>query len=1286
LPVIPKFITRKRPLTEKEWQAALDATPQSNARKQLQYYHSAVKKGYNKYLQADCPIEPISGVFLVDTQGDIQEVGEGIISVIRQLCTGKEITSIPRDCSRAIISPIECESRIALVLERSALENLTTIAISGSPLEVKQTFNPFDQPVSGQTENQDAYTLYVDARSSSTSGKSAAWIARYWNGLHYLHRLAGKKKEPQVIWLDLAGILSNPKLAHTRLRMSEQDEIIQEFFKSIDVKDFSHQVNGYLYDGEYPPDIHSIVAGERKLNCDTIVVVSGWDWVRDSTPPRLVKALGELERLLATDLQDEDCDVLWFKKAVPSEHTSGKYLSRAVHPFYDSSSHRHYVTDIVWDLPLRPYAFHQKAPMLDDVRIMIEQSENKVISYFAEVPPLEGWTARFRSKQWAERETSSKGTSLGRGLLTAHSLIDDRSNRDLRLDLLQDSLELVPFLRENFEQDERNKYQFTPLSVEYRSTEPSSSGGIMSRVRYRARIKANGHGRSYAEKLQVIPEKEITRARRYRNDKIHVKPVTQIYRPPDVVRLAIDSINEAEVQRKELRRLRRTVTFLSRRVKSEDYLWERLTVTLSSCLKTATEDEPLKALKKVVSILKKDELCNDTWRLLEWHREKRLGDGLLPEASKRTHDILESRPHIATLYGNYLFLFLVAIKVVHPGLKEVDIETLWDVLRSWQLYHLGFELKDKDKRKRLIPKFDMRSVWSNLNKRAKELVATPVPVQTQVRHGLLLDCEDQGCWLFLQNRYDKTKLVNGYWEDRIPVNVRGAFSWTTNAHNVMAASLEKAMSTEFIHNIMVGTLDGIEYLWVLADGEWELGGEVKIIPRKKDAISQIRGMRINYPSKSSIEQPRGAAVPPGLEARVKGTLEEIGEDLRDVIPVECILSIDGLGYLVEFERKGKTVDTRRVQRTSEVLSLLRRPVVEGVPLQSSVNPNQYLTWDPYQDIEFEQLPLLKPYVFRKEPYIEIDAPLPLTCVELLSAEEVPLNLTVTHVEENCPVLKGINQHGTCWQVDVPTSCKDERLRDMFREPVDTRDILSMMESKRFIFEQYLYKVKLKFQPDPSTREGFVFREEWKIAKHLGLPQVPVGSFWRLDSETLRGKFHRSKGALEISFESSITGEWRNRTILFTFTEMIGSEDVDPSVEVAKERVKDVVKPYFNCDEEEWMKKLVNHRYVMRKIEELVPKIIFAELGEEGGVDLLKRKVEYHRELTSADPLEQGDLAEALVEYAQVLLIDGSFSAARNHVNEAISIYEKQLEKWGSEDTRLELEAAREVLKQIEDSQ
>ncbi len=63
---------------------------------------------------------------------------------------------------------------------------------------------------------------------------------------------------------------------------------------------------------------------------------------------------------------------------------------------------------------------------------------------------------------------------------------------------------------------------------------------------------------------------------------------------------------------------------------------------------------------------------------------------------------------------------------------------------------------------------------------------------------------------------------------------------------------------------------------------------------------------------------------------------------------------------------------------------------------------------------------------------------------------------------------------------------------------------------------------------------------------------------------------------------------------------------------------------------EWKKGLVNHEYVMRIIEELIPRIIFTEQGEEGIVDLLDRKVEYQRKQTSADPIEQADLAEVLV--------------------------------------------------------
>jgi hypothetical protein len=106
---------------------------------------------------------------------------------------------------------------------------------------------------------------------------------------------------------------------------------------------------------------------------------------------------------------------------------------------------------------------------------------------------------------------------------------------------------------------------------------------------------------------------------------------------------------------------------------------------------------------------------------------------------------------------------------------------------------------------------------------------------------------------------------------------------------------------------------------------------------------------------------------------------------------------------------------------------------------------------------------------------------------------------------------------------------------------------------------------------------------------------------------------------------------------------------------------------------------------VEEYKQVIPKIIFAELGKEGGANLLKRKVEYHRKQTTADPLEQIDLAKVLVEYAQALLKDEKSSAARKHVEEAINIYENQLEKW-DDDMRGDLETANKLLKQVENGE
>jgi len=102
--------------------------------------------------------------------------------------------------------------------------------------------------------------------------------------------------------------------------------------------------------------------------------------------------------------------------------------------------------------------------------------------------------------------------------------------------------------------------------------------------------------------------------------------------------------------------------------------------------------------------------------------------------------------------------------------------------------------------------------------------------------------------------------------------------------------------------------------------------------------------------------------------------------------------------------------------------------------------------------------------------------------------------------------------------------------------------------------------------------------------------------------------------------------------------------------------------------------------------QVIPKIIFKELGKEGGADLLKRKIQYHRKRASSDPVKEINLAETLVEYAQALVKDGKFSVGRNHVEEAISIYEKQLQKWDDDDIRRDLEVANNLLKEIENGE
>ena len=144
----------------------------------------------------------------------------------------------------------------------------------------------------------------------------------------------------------------------------------------------------------------------------------------------------------------------------------------------------------------------------------------------------------------------------------------------------------------------------------------------------------------------------------------------------------------------------------------------------------------------------------------------------------------ESRPQIATLYGNYLFILLVALRLKHPSLVETHLEILWNVVKSWVLVQLGFaETKHDEVYGK--PKFHVLGLWHNLCTRARVLIQIPEPTQTRIRFGRIVTSdtsEEPYSGLFLENIHERSQVLCGFWNSLIPLRTDSRFRWTLTNH------------------------------------------------------------------------------------------------------------------------------------------------------------------------------------------------------------------------------------------------------------------------------------------------------------------------------------------------------------------------------------------------------------------------------------------------------------------------------------------------------------------------
>jgi hypothetical protein len=779
------------------------------------------------------------------------------------------------------------------------------------------------------------------------------------------------------------------------------------------------------------------------------------------------------------------------------------------------------------------------------------------------VPLLENWSARFWSKK-SKRPSKKKGrtTTPGRDALSAEDII---GIEELRKELINDSIDLIPWLCNNYP-DKCKKDDEITIKLDVQCIplygEPMKPKSVMSRVMYRAHVRGAKGMRAFVSSQNLIPKEKITHPRHYRlyRRKKRRTVNTQTYRAPDEKHLEFRNLRDETARNVEIRRLRQTLSFL---VKHKDSFATETSCSdflkqLDGLVPDKSDPFELDELNKISELFMVHDVTSEIWDSMLWFRENRLGVGLRLNEQAYLDALLESRPYVATLYGNYLILLLVALTRKYPDLRIDQVQSLWLVVKSWHLRQIGFYLRDVSGVSR--PKFDVRAIWSNLNKRAAVLTQLPQPAQSAVKYGQLIVTvhgDDYDYWVFIENEYNQDRLRSGLWIGQNPLTLTPTMKWSESDNREIADHASNVELKE-THDLLACKIEGVEYLWLYGEDEWNLQGELVTISRKSSALASIRGMQIKpIFSGETPETPLGVTKPSNMTKRVKNELLDITRLRQHIFNTQCELGLETGMYTVNFESNGEQVDWRVVNRTSDLLDILRRPLVEGLPLQSSRDPSVYMSWNPYEDIDYRELQLLRPYVERKTPYVHVRVPLPLTCNELLDQPPVVSTVTISHDESECPLVDGTaSDHGMCWRI----KSEDSELSGLAASVLTDVDISSLINAGAVFLEGQRCKLNISFEVDPKERCGIVFRESKRIARALDLKPLRSGVFLELDSEQLRYVLTGYIDGVQVGIYSSITGE---RVSSGSLIPPKGNWQIKEVIEDFIEETKEFLKTYFS---------------------------------------------------------------------------------------------------------------------------
>jgi hypothetical protein len=1035
---VPVLNAWKRFLTEREWASTKGSVPPQDHLSQLDAYENVLLSEYNALLGGVLQQNHLwKGVVTLDVSQDFSSTKKAFDQLLRELA------------DRLVNGEFNGQWKALTIEEDSSKERNPRVAITMTPaigdISVLKSIEPLgsidlEDPFKERIKDDVLFTQYISVPSPTSSGKTAAWLAKNWHLLNHL--VESEKASPSnFIWLDLLGDYPTKQLIEMRFgldALKQKRKIttyeygpLRKTLSKIHFISLREVTNRFLFDddAEGIMQIQDILKDSDK-DTRKIVVVDGWSVLEKMLPTTNKKNLTALERVLLQVLEQSVREVIWVDDGADHPQVNATYQRPCVHPLFYTSPRKRVVDEILWNLPTAPRKTGWTSPQYDDCRVIIQDVATKHPPWISviHVPILRGMARKFRATtikspvkateylgELNQQQNMYGRDFRGAAIQVRSEIIDEESLASVKAQ----ALTLIPSLRRK--EDGRSSGQtygnwtatYTP--VDSGVVQPSLTSRLHLDVTQPPPVPNRTSNKSdkIESDMTYVEADHITRGWIHKTsteEDDEDKPVVTSRRPPHAYSRRRREVDTLKTRQQEVRRIATAAEYLARKAPHYDSLFREIVSICSHASDAAVSEEFLLSILQQVrtTILRKNE-PRQVWNLLLATRLHST-DLLDTENQRVLRQAQKNNPELLELYGMNLFLAIVS--VVDRVLKRVDssiCETLWSAVTRWQFYQMGFEKEEDDN---FAQRYDFQTIHANLVWRAQQMKDTTSLSKPTfpVQFGQLLvrDKGDSGqSWLLFPSF--KSTMFGALLEEQLGAYLRQSWYRGVIDPERIKEVAEEALTRDGWDEYSIALVDvkTQRVLFVKTKGddgeEWTLTGAFEYGTPPKEQSQPVRWIRLSQPLPETLLALHGFLLespPNGVRTLCDNVLRkacEWGGVIRDV---SCVLTIDAekQTYKIELREGRKTIAQKVTASTDDVISFLRYPLKKGEYFSTA--DGILLKWDPLRDIDYDDvvvkgpdgtteyfsMTVIKPLIHRSTFFPESYS-LPASCKELLQTQQ-----------------------------------------------------------------------------------------------------------------------------------------------------------------------------------------------------------------------------------------------------------------------------------------------------------